>query len=64
VFITAMIISAFFAGFRIDASGDEQPPVGVFLLRAVLSCCGNVLIVALCAAVIAGFYRRLDAKRT
>jgi hypothetical protein len=60
VFITAMIVSAFFAGFHIDASGDQLPPVGFFLLRAVLSSCGNVLVVALCAAVIAGFYRRLE----
>jgi hypothetical protein len=60
VFITAMIVSAFFAGFHIDGSGDQLPPVGFFLLRAVLSSCGNVLVVALCAAVIAGFYRRLE----
>lgn len=60
VFITAMIVSAFFAGFHIDS--DELPPLGFFLLRAVLSCCGNVLVVALCAAVIAGFYRRLEGK--
>ena len=60
VFITAMIVSAFFAGFHIDASGGQLPPLGFFLLRAVLSTCGNVLVVALCAAVIAGFYRRLE----
>lgn len=59
VFITAMIVSAAFAGFHIDTSGDRLPPLGFFLLRAVLSSCGNVLVVALCAAVIAGFYRRL-----
>ena len=58
-FVTAMIVSAFFAGFHIDASGDQLPPLGFFLLRAVLSTCGNVLVVALCASVIAGFYRRL-----
>ncbi|HEY1506789.1 MAG TPA: hypothetical protein VGF92_20975 [Stellaceae bacterium] len=63
VFVTAMIVSAFFAGFRIDASGDQLPPLGFFLLRAVLSTCGNVLVVALCAAVIAGFYRRLEGKQ-
>jgi hypothetical protein len=59
VFVTAMIVSAFFAGFHIDAYGDKLPPLGFFLLRAVLSTCGNVLVVALCASVIAGFYRRL-----
>jgi hypothetical protein len=63
VFITAMIVSAFFAGFHIDASGDRLPPLGFFLLRAVLSTCGNVLVVALSASVIAGFYRRLDGKQ-
>lgn len=63
VFVTAMIVSAFFAGFHIDVSGDRLPPLGFFLLRAVLSTCGNVLVVALCAAVIAGFYRRLDGKQ-
>lgn len=62
VFITAMIVSAAFAGFHIDASGDQAPPLGFFLLRAVLSSCGNVLVVALCASVIAGFYRRLEGK--
>lgn len=62
VFITAMIVSAFFAGFHIDASGDQLPPLGFFLLRAVLSSCGNVLVVALSTAVIAGFYRRLESK--
>jgi hypothetical protein len=60
VFITAMIVSAFYAGFHIDPSGDQLPPFGFFLLRAVLSSCGNVLVVALGAAVIAGFYRRLE----
>lgn len=60
VFITAMIVSAFFAGFHLDATGDRLPPLGFFLLRAVLSSCGNILVVALCAAVIAGFYRRLQ----
>lgn len=63
VFITAMIVSAFFAGFHIDAAGDQLPPLGFFLLRGVLSTCGNVLVVALCAAVIAGFYRRLEGKQ-
>jgi hypothetical protein len=59
VFITAIIVSAFFAGFHIEAYGDKPPPLGFFLLRAVLSTCGNVLVVALSASVIAGFYRRL-----
>ena len=60
VFVTAMIVSAFFAGFHIEAFGDKVPPLGFFLLRSVLSTCGNVLVVALCASVIAGFYRRLE----
>src|ERR1700749_718908 len=30
VFVTAMIVSAFFAGFHIDASGDKLPPLGFF----------------------------------
>jgi hypothetical protein len=60
VFVTAMIVSAFFAGFHIEAFGDKVPPLGFFLLRSVLSICGNVLVVALCASVIAGFYRRLE----
>jgi hypothetical protein len=63
VFVTAMIVSAFFAGFHIDASGDKLPPLGFFLLRAVLSSCGNILVVALSAAVIAGFYRRLEGSQ-
>ncbi|HWE75474.1 MAG TPA: hypothetical protein VG328_20100 [Stellaceae bacterium] len=60
VFVTAMVVSAFFAGFHIEAYGDKVPPLGFFLLRSVLSTCGNVLVVALCASAIAGFYRRLD----
>lgn len=64
VFITAMIVSAFFAGFQIDVSADQLQPLGFFLLRAVLSTCGNFLVVALCAAVIAGFYRRLEDKQS
>ena len=63
VFVTAIIVSAFFAGFHIDQSGGQPPPLGFFLLRAVLSCCGNVLVVALSAAVIAGFYRRIEGER-
>jgi hypothetical protein len=63
MFVTAMIVSAFFAGFNIDASGDQLPPLGFFLLRAVFSSCGNVLVVALSAAVIAGFYRRIEGKQ-
>lgn len=57
-FITLMIVSAFFVGFHIDQSAD-QLPLGIFLVRAVFSSCGNVLVVALSAAAIAGFYRRL-----
>jgi hypothetical protein len=60
VFVTAMIVSAFFAGFHIEAFGDKAPPLGFFLLRSVLSTCGNVLVVALCASAIAGFYRRIE----
>jgi len=63
VFIVAMIGGAIFAGFHIDGSGDRLPPLGFFLLRGVLSTCGNVLVVALCAAAIAGFYRRLEGKQ-
>jgi hypothetical protein len=63
VFVTAIIVSAFFAGFHIDASGDQLPPLGFFLLRGVLSSCGNVLVVALSAAVIASFYRRLEGNQ-
>ena len=63
VFIVAMIGGAIFAGFHIDGSGDRLPPLGFFLLRAVLSTCGNVLVVALCAAAIAGFYRRLEGRQ-
>jgi hypothetical protein len=40
------------------------PPLGFFLLRAVLSTCGNVLVVALSAAAIAAFYRRLEGQRS
>ena len=60
VFVAVMIVLAFFAGFHIDQSGDQPPPLGFFLLGAVLGSCGNVLVVALGAAVIAGFYRRLE----
>ena len=35
----------------------------LFLLRGVLSSCGNVLVVALSAAVIASFYRRLEGNQ-
>ncbi len=63
VFTTAMIVSGFFAGFHIESYGKAAPPLGFFLLRALLSSCGNVLVVALSAAAIAGFYRRLDGKQ-
>lgn len=60
VFVTLVIVNAVFAGFHIDQSGD-QLPLGFFLLRAVLSSCINFVVVALSAAAIAGFYRRLEA---
>ena len=60
VFVTAIIVNAVFAGLHLDPSGDQPPPLGFFLLRAVLGICGNVLLVALSAGVIAGFYRRLE----
>jgi hypothetical protein len=58
VFVVAMILSAFFAGFQLDF-GDGPPPIGFFLLRAVIGSCADFLVVALGASVAAGFYRRL-----
>jgi hypothetical protein len=60
VFVFAMIIGGFFAGFHLDASGERAPPLGFFILRGVLGSCADFLVVALTAAVVAGFYRRLQ----
>lgn len=62
VFVVAMILSAFFAGFQLDGIGDAPLPLGFFLLRGVLGSCADFLVVALGASVIAGFYRRLAAN--
>lgn len=62
VFVVAMILSAFFAGFQLDGLGDTPPPLGFFLLRGVIGSCADFLVVALGAAVAAGFYRRLGAR--
>ena len=59
VFAVAMILSAFVAGFHLDILGDSPPPLGFFLLRGVIGSCADFLVVALGAAVAAGFYRRL-----
>jgi hypothetical protein len=62
VFVVAMILSAFFAGFQLDGLGDSALPVGFFLLRGVIGSCTDFLVVALGAAVIGGFYRRLGPR--
>lgn len=62
VFVVAMILSAFFAGFQLDGLGDAPVPLGFFLLRGVIGSCADFLVVALTASVVAGFYRRLEAN--
>jgi hypothetical protein len=62
VFVAAMLINGIFNGLNIDASSDAPPPVGFFILRGVLGTCADFLVVALSAAVVAGFYRRVGAK--
>jgi hypothetical protein len=64
VFVVAMILSAFFAGFHLDSLGDDPLPIGFFLLRAVIGSCADFLVVALGASVAAGFYRRLETRLT
>lgn len=59
VFTVAMVLSAFFAGFHLDGLGGDPLPLGFFLLRGVIGSCADFLVVALGAAVVAGFYRRL-----
>ena len=63
VFIVAMIFGGIVTGFHIDSLGDETPPLGLFLLRGVVSACANFLVVALNGAALAGFYRRLANTR-
>jgi len=62
VFVVAMILSAFFAGFHLEGLGDATPPLGFFLLRGVIGSCADFLVVALGGAVVAGFYRRLKPQ--
>jgi hypothetical protein len=59
VFVVAMILSSIFAGFGIDAFGDASPPAGFFILRGVIGSCADIVVVALGASVVAGFYRRI-----
>jgi hypothetical protein len=59
VFAVAMVLSAFFAGFHLDGAGSDPLPLGFFLLRGVIGSCADFLVVALGAAVVAAFYRRL-----
>ena len=63
VFVVALIFGGIVTGFHIDSVGDETPPLGLFLLRGVVSACANVLVVALNGAALAGFYRRLANTR-
>jgi hypothetical protein len=64
VFVVAMILSSIFAGFGIDALGDAAPPAGFFILRGVIGSCADIVIVALGASVVAGFYRRIAPRAT
>jgi hypothetical protein len=63
VFVVALIFGVIVTGFHIDNFADDAPPLGLFLLRGVISACANFLVVALNGAALAGFYRRLANTR-
>jgi len=52
-----LILSGAFTGFHIEQF--DRLPLGFFLLRGVVETCTNILIVALGAAVLSSFYRRI-----
>jgi hypothetical protein len=64
VFVVAIIFGSVLTALHIDNVGSETPPLGFFLLRGVISCCANFLVVALNGAALAGFYRRLANVRS
>ena len=63
VFVAAMLINGIFSGLNIDATSNTPPPVGFFILRGVFGTCADFLVVALSAAVVAGFYRRVKGTK-
>ena len=59
--IVIVILSGIFAGLHLDTATDRVP-LGFFLLRGIIGACANFVIVALGAAVLSGFYRRIMVR--
>ena len=53
-----LLLSGVFSLFHIEQFG-ERLPLGFFILRGVVESCTNILVVALGAAVLSAFYRRI-----
>jgi hypothetical protein len=58
--VLVLILSGVFAGLRLDQLSGL--PLGFFILRGVVETCSNIVIVALGAAVLSAFYRRIMAR--
>lgn len=52
-----LILSGAFTGFHIEQF--DRLPLGFFVLRGVVETCTNIIVVALGAAVLSSFYRRI-----
>ena len=53
-----LTLSGIFAGLHLDEM-TEPLPLGFFLLRGIIGVCANFVVMALGAAVLSGFYRRI-----
>jgi hypothetical protein len=56
--ILVLILSGVFTALHLDQLSDNMP-LGFFILRGVIETCTNFVVVALGAAVLSSFYRRI-----
>ena len=56
-----LLLSGVLSLFHIEQF-DERVPLGFFILRGVIETCTNILVVALGAAVLSAFYRRITLR--
>ena len=56
-----LLLSGVLSLFHIEQF-DERLPLGFFILRGVTETCTNILVVALGAAVLSAFYRRVTLR--
>ncbi len=58
ILIVVLVLSGVFQALHLDQN-SEIPPLGFFILHGLIETCTNLIVVALGAAVLSAFYRRI-----